>query len=270
MNVIKPDPDESSFVPESSSQRSGSATRRWVIAALGLAVGALWMVVYRHSGGSSGPPTPMLSLLAVLVTGLAAAALVSLSQLLREHESLGTRVHELASRDSLSGAYNHVAFIEILEREFARSRRYGQPLSVLIFDVDFFRRIHDGYGSLVSATSLQSFARVLQAGLRNVDAVGRLGGEEFAVMLPNTPGPQALALADRLREDAAAIVVRAQEGEDVRFTTSVGVAEMSPEDVGVEDLIRRTDSALGQAKDLGRNRACLAGDGTPAAGPAPL
>lgn len=265
MNVINQDSEETSIVPSSPAQGSGGAAGRWVLTALLVAVVALWVLVYFGSVGGSGFPVGSLTLLAIVVTGLSVAALVSLSQLLKYRDSLQSRVQELASRDSLSGAYNHSAFIEILEREFARSRRYGQPLSVLIFDVDFFKRIHDGYGSLVGATALQSFAKVLQAGLRNVDAVGRLGGEEFAVMLPNTPARKALALADRLREDAAAIVVRAQEGEDVRFTTSVGVAEMSADDVGVEDLIRRTDAALGQAKDLGRNRACLA-EWSPAAG----
>lgn len=245
-------------VPSAGAETPNSAAV-WAIAALAPAVVGLWLTVYQQAGAGSGVaiPAPLFTILAVAVTGLAAAALMSLAQLVRSHGVLEDRVRELASRDSLSGAYNHVAFIDILDREFARSRRYGQPLSLLIFDVDFFRRIHDGYGSLVGATALQAFARVLQAGLRNVDAVGRLGGEEFAVMLPNTPAEQALALADRLREDAAAIVVRAQEGEDVRFTTSVGVAAASADDVGVEDLIRRTDSALGKAKDLGRNRAHL-------------
>ena len=254
---------------QNSAPSAGTETRsiaaaqawRWTLAALAPAVAALWFIAYLGAGYQSAEalPASLLTILAVTVTGLAAAALVSLSHVVRSYAELEDRVRELASRDSLSGAYNHVAFIDILDREFARSRRYGQPLSLLIFDVDFFRRIHDGYGSLVSATTLQAFAKVLQAGLRNVDAVGRLGGEEFAVMLPNTPAEQALALADRLREDAAAIVVRAQEGEDVRFTTSVGVAAMSADDVGVEDLIRRTDGALGQAKDLGRNRAHLVG-----------
>ncbi|HEY5764254.1 MAG TPA: GGDEF domain-containing protein [Rhodocyclaceae bacterium] len=259
--MIEAEPkDPAPFAGADIPKNAAATTWRWTLAALVPAVAALWLVVYLNTGPESAAalPASLFTVLAVAVTGLAAAALVSMAQVVRSYGELEDRVRELASRDSLSGAYNHVAFIDILDREFARSRRYGQPLALLIFDVDFFRRIHDGYGSLVGATALQAFARVLQAGLRNVDAVGRLGGEEFAVMLPNTPAQQALLLADRLREDAAAIVVRAQEGEDVRFTTSVGVAEMTSDDVGVEDLIRRSDAALGKAKDLGRNRAHLA------------
>lgn len=242
---------------DAKTESADSGRSRWITAALATAVTALWLLVYA-TAASEFPErkglAPLIAVLAFVVTGLAGLAFVSLSRLLSALAEQRLQVAELASHDPLSGAFNHGAFIEILDREFARSRRYGQPLSLLIFDVDFFKRIHDGYGSLVGSSALQSFAKVLQSGLRNVDAVGRLGSEEFAVMLPNTPAAQAVALADRLREDAAAIVVRTSEGDEVRFTTSVGVAEISTEDVGVEDLVRRTDSALCQAKDLGRNR----------------
>lgn len=234
--------------------------RRWASIALALATLSSWFMVY-HAAASSAfddAAAALLAAIAVAVTGVSAATLVELSALVRRLNAQAMEIRELENRDSLSGAFNHAAFLEIAGREFARSRRYGQPLSMLIFDVDFFRRIHDGYGPLVSATAVQSFAKVLQGGLRNVDAVGRLGGEEFAVMLPNTEVVNAETLADRLREDAAAIVIRAQEGEEVRFTTSVGVAQLSSEDVTAEDLIRRAGAALGQAKDLGRNRVSVA------------
>lgn len=197
-------------------------------------------------------------LLATLATLCAAFAWVQLVLLRAIVTAQRESLREMARRDPLSGVYNHGAFIDILDREFARSRRYGHALSVLVFDVDFFKRINDGYGHAVGDEALRAFARVLQAGLRNVDAVGRLGSEEFAVMLPNTALAQARQLAERLREDAAAIVVRAQDGAEVRFTTSAGVTEISIEDVGLDDMLRRVDTALGRAKDLGRNRVAVA------------
>jgi diguanylate cyclase (GGDEF)-like protein len=251
--------DDEPIEPLEAPAAEAPAVSPLISVALLFPVAATWLIAALAGGRGEGASPAWPAVLALATTVLSAMAFMQTIRLRRQLADQQLKIHELASRDSLSGAYNHVAFIEILDREFARSRRYGQPLSLLIFDLDFFKRIHDGYGSLVGANALRAFARVLQAGLRNVDAVGRLGSEEFAVMLPNTPAPQAAGLAERLREDAAGIVVRApggggQESIEVRFTTSVGVAAMRTEDVGVEDLVRRAGAALASAKDLGRNR----------------
>jgi diguanylate cyclase (GGDEF)-like protein len=165
-----------------------------------------------------------------------------------------TQLELLAATDAMTGTLNHTAFMDVLARDFARSRRYGESLTVLMLDIDFFKRINDGYGHAVGDDALRSFARVLKSELRTVDAIGRLGGEEFGIILPNTAGDPAQRLAERLREQIAAIVVKSPRKEEVRFTTSIGLAQMDVDDVDPERLLGRADAALYQAKAHGRNR----------------
>lgn len=175
-------------------------------------------------------------------------------RLLRSLASSREQLEVLAATDAMTETFNHSAFIEILGRDFARSRRYGEPLSVMMLDIDFFKRINDGYGHAVGDEALRAFARVLKDELRNVDIIGRLGGEEFGIILPNTALLPAIRLAERLRDQVAGIVVTSPTQDDVRFTTSVGVAQMDVGDIDPDHLLGRADEALYAAKERGRNR----------------
>lgn len=203
---------------------------------------------------------------ATVITLAALGVFVHLLGLLRRLDQRQDELRRLAATDALTGALNHTAFMEVFEREFARCQRYGQPLAVMMIDIDFFKRINDGYGHAVGDKALRLFAAALGQGLRNVDALGRLGGEEFAILLPNTHGESALTLADRLREGVAGIVVETPNHEEVRFTTSIGVTDIGGGDASAEEMLARADRALYQAKAKGRNRVELTvAEGSPPA-----
>jgi diguanylate cyclase (GGDEF)-like protein len=192
-------------------------------------------------------------LIALGVTMTAVAAAVRSVRLLDSLALRSSELLHLATTDVLTGVSNRRHFVDILEQEFARARRYDLPLAILSFDLDFFKRINDGYGHAVGDQALISFAQVAQRGLREMDLLGRLGGEEFAILLPNTLATDALAVAERVREGVAEISIPTDNGT-LKFTTSVGVTEMQSIDSSIDDLLLRADNALYEAKAAGRNR----------------
>jgi len=174
----------------------------------------------------------------------------------------------LASTDALTGLINRREFLEVCAEELARARRYRQPLAFLEFDLDFFKRINDAYGHAAGDAVLRAFSGVGGQCLRDVDNFGRLGGEEFGMLLPNTDAEGAVRLGERLVAATAACEVKT--GELVlRFTTSVGITELGAEDSTFDSVYARADRALYHAKAAGRNglRTCLperAPDASPA------
>jgi diguanylate cyclase (GGDEF)-like protein len=176
----------------------------------------------------------------------AAAALGSIA--------LFEQVQELARRDGLTLLFNHSHFLELLDAEVARSRRYRRPVSVLFIDIDHFKQVNDTYGHPFGNVVLCQLARLIRSNVRSTDQVGRYGGEEFIVLLPETLENEAVALAERLR---SAVQVRTFQALDVsvRLTVSIGLAGFGPDEVGMGDeLIMAADAALLQAKTAGRNR----------------
>jgi diguanylate cyclase (GGDEF)-like protein len=171
-----------------------------------------------------------------------------LAALHRREEALS----RLATTDDLTGLTNRRQFLELCSEEMLRARRYRQPLAFLELDLDFFKRINDAYGHAAGDAVLKALARVGQACLRDVDHFGRLGGEEFGMLLPNTDIEGALHLAGRIVAAVAACEVPA--GELVlRFTTSIGVSALDGDDQGFEEVFARADKALYEAKAGGRN-----------------
>lgn len=164
----------------------------------------------------------------------------------------------MAHTDSLTGLANRGHFLGLAKQELARSLRYNKPLSVLMLDADLFKSINDRYGHTVGDTALMKLADVCRETLRAVDLVGRLGGEEFAVLLPETDHAMAVEVADRLRKAIADSRVPLERGLPLKFTVSIGVASLASRDDNLDVLLNKADTALYEAKNSGRNKVCTA------------
>lgn len=176
----------------------------------------------------------------------------------RLRDELGEKNRELetlARVDALTGAKNRRCLMEVLQSEFDRCRRYERPFSLLMFDLDHFKQINDQHGHQTGDEVLVAVAKALASALRSNDTVGRYGGEEFAVVLPETSREAAVAVAERCRSLVEALRIPLVDGTDLRVTTSVGLASVP--DAGIadlSDLVRIADGALYEAKRGGRNR----------------
>ena len=167
-------------------------------------------------------------------------------------------IESLSMIDQLTKIPNRRNFEDRLNQEWNRAIRNKEPLSILFTDVDKFKNFNDTYGHLQGDKALQSVANAFSKALkRSVDFVARWGGEEFAVLLPNTAGDQAFAIADKIREQIAVTDIPLDEDQTVRITISIGINSMTPTlDCSIDDFIRCADDALYNAKHEGRNRVC--------------
>jgi two-component system cell cycle response regulator len=177
---------------------------------------------------------------------------------------------EAALREPLTGLYNRRHFQERFAAEVAVAHRHGRPLSLLMVDVDHFKRVNDRYGHLAGDEVLKSVARALAQGIRIEDILARFGGEEFVVLAREAAAAEAMALAERLRQLVEVAQTRWESGHDVpvgiSVTVSVGVAQLGGEQTE-RDLFERADNAVYKAKKGGRNRVVLSGP-IPARAPA--
>jgi diguanylate cyclase (GGDEF)-like protein len=165
-------------------------------------------------------------------------------------------MRSLMVRDSLTGLFKHTVIKELLEIEMSRAKRHGTQLVFAMIDIDHFKSVNDTYGHATGDRVIKSLSRLLQQRLRKSDVIGRYGGEEFAIILPNTDGPRARKVLDELRSGFARI--RQQSGEAAFFNTfSCGIAEY-PGCPDAHNLIDTADRALYSAKRAGRNRVILA------------
>ncbi|MGE3510924.1 MAG: GGDEF domain-containing protein [Vicinamibacterales bacterium] len=178
-------------------------------------------------------------------------------RMLGESDRRERQFEEAATVDALTGLRNRRWLDEAFARQLDRSARTGRPLSILMIDVDHFKRINDAHGHPVGDQVLFHVGRTLASCLRPQDLLARFGGEEFAVLLPGVGGESAVAVGERLRgavEQAHAVVERATGAMAVPLTVSIGVATTSSEGpVTVGHLIKRADEALYRAKHGGRN-----------------
>jgi diguanylate cyclase (GGDEF)-like protein len=163
-------------------------------------------------------------------------------------------IYRMTIIDGLTQIHNKRSLFETLEKELLRARRYERPLSLLMFDIDFFKRINDQYGHLAGDYVLRELARIVQDRIRRDEMFARYGGEEFVVLLPETPLNGATALAENLRARVANHGFVFQ-GEKIPVTISIGTALLQ-EDRTAADLIQRADEKLYEAKRGGRNRVC--------------
>lgn len=161
-----------------------------------------------------------------------------------------------AIRDPLTSLYNRRFFEEETYARITAAKAEGEDFSVLMIDADHFKKVNDTYGHKVGDKVLIELAAVTEKALREEDIVARYGGEEFVVFLSKVNAEKALFVADRLRESIAAIVVNTDEGDEVRFTVSIGISSSEVSD-NVDILIKTADEALYKAKQTGRNRAVV-------------
>jgi len=175
----------------------------------------------------------------------------NISELADQAESL----ERLACIDGLTGLNNRRYFLALAQTEWSRFRRYGRPLSLLMLDIDLFKSVNDKYGHDTGDEVLKVVSEVFQKHKRASDIAGRLGGEEFAILLPEATLDRAVFAAERLRQLVADCII-AVEGRPIAVTVSIGVSMARPEMAGFDELLKEADLALYEAQRSGRNRAC--------------
>ena len=142
------------------------------------------------------------------------------------------------------------------EQELSRTIRYGGELSLLMLDIDYFKNVNDMHGHHVGDLVLQRLGDVCRETLRDIDTVGRIGGEEFAVLLPQTSNEQASEAAERLRAVISSSETLPEQGLPVHFTVSIGVTTLVDKSTNLDRLLSEADKALYEAKEQGRNKVC--------------
>jgi diguanylate cyclase (GGDEF)-like protein len=193
------------------------------------------------------------SLFVLAVSSLALQTVLDLRRVaLLEHENV---------TDALTGLYNRRYLDQRFSAEYASARRYHHPLSVLMLDIDHFKRLNDTYGHQAGDLALQFISGLILDSIREADVAARYGGEEFVVISPNTGIPAAGKLAERIRDRIESHELRlataGQDQQTLRITVSVGVAELSAEMSSGAQLIKCADEALYEAKQSGRNRTVI-------------
>ena len=187
---------------------------------------------------------------------IAAAVSIGFKQLI-SHQ----KIHKEAITDGLTGLYNHRFFVEQLSKEIERSQRYQNPLGLLMLDIDNFKNYNDTNGHPAGDELLKSVADIFKRSVRRTDYVTRYGGEEFAIILPETPMEKAQLVAEKIRKEIEKEVFDNQETQPGgNLTISVGVASHSKDFNQVDEFVQDADVALYNAKESGRNKVCLAGE----------
>lgn len=170
-------------------------------------------------------------------------------QFLAEH-----KLREEAQRDELSGLYNRRYFERAAHEELRRAARFHRALSLVVIDIDKFKRVNDTFGHAVGDQVIRATATCLASEIRDCDVLARIGGEEFVVLLPETSIEGAMALAERLRSAIAALRVETSTKHQVTWTVSCGVTEVTERDETFDSVLHRADACLYSAKGTGRDR----------------
>lgn len=163
------------------------------------------------------------------------------------------KLRELASTDVLTGLMNRRAFMEEAQRKFKLAKRYQRPLSLLMIDIDHFKRVNDTFGHQAGDQVLVEFGKIIKSCLRETDVFSRIGGEEFAIILPETNLEQTAELSERLLEKVRTAQIELETGIKISLTTSIGVATIPPLSVDVDMVMSEADKALYRAKLDGRD-----------------
>lgn len=187
-----------------------------------------------------------------------ALRLIGIHTNIMERKKLELELEKKAYIDYLTEVNNRGHFMEQCEKELVRALRYEKPLAILMLDIDFFKKINDSHGHKLGDVVLKKLADICKQTLREVDIIGRVGGEEFAILLPETDKQLAAEVAERLRAAIADTRVPMKNGLPVQFSVSIGVASLISKDDNMDVLLNRADQALYEAKETGRNKVCVA------------
>lgn len=175
-----------------------------------------------------------------------------------DRKALETELEELATRDPLTGLLNRRQFSRVLEEELERAKRYERPMALVWIDFDHFKEVNDSWGHAAGDAVLCSVSRTLQDSVRSVDAIGRFGGEEFVIVLPEMDVDEARDTAERLRQKVSHKPIMLDSGHSVPLTISIGVAVFPMHGHSVDTLCGAADKAMYQAKMRGRNCVVMA------------
>jgi diguanylate cyclase (GGDEF)-like protein len=242
---------------------SRQATIVWTLATIGLA--PIFLLTSAPIGMPVATPIERLAAMLCYVLTIGQCAFLGLygSSLRRmlykrsfELKAANKRIEELAELDELTGSFNRRCIMRMLDDEIARAQRVNTPCSIALIDLDWFKRINDAHGHPTGDEVLRTFAITVFANIRNIDKFGRYGGEEFLLVLPETPGDAAARILDRLRAIIADLDWSAFS-PGMRVTISAGVATLR-RDESPDTFLARADSALYAAKARGRNRIACA------------
>jgi diguanylate cyclase (GGDEF)-like protein/PAS domain S-box-containing protein len=187
-------------------------------------------------------------------TGAPPRSMVGVVADISERRCMMEEIYRLARTDSLTGLWNRGYFMDLGQRELARCRREGQSAALIMADADHFKQVNDTHGHEAGDEALRCMAGVLSKGVREVDLVARLGGEEFVVLLPGADAAVALAVAERIRRSAREKSLRCSGGACFCTTLSLGVDYSPQSSESLEQMLRNADAALYAAKNAGRNR----------------
>ena len=192
---------------------------------------------------------------ATFISSTFIAIVMAVSFVIMAKERADARSRELATRDDLTGLFNRRALLAALDQQLAQARRSSLPLTVIAVDVDHFKRVNDTHGHLAGDRVLRHVASLMAERLRAQDVLGRMGGEEFLILLPGTALPGGMGVADALRRRVADTPVTLAGGQVLAVTISAGVHSFDPAtDAGADALIHRADEAMYRAKATGRDR----------------
>lgn len=200
----------------------------------------------------------VVAVLAGILALVAVGSAVMVQRAWRNQRRAASVLEAQAHTDELTGLANRRRFFEVGETELARARRYGTELSVLMLDIDRFKVVNDTFGHSTGDRVLQQLALTCLEVMRTVDVVARVGGEEFAILLPETGLDGAFDVAERLRVAIEKSAVVRDEGAPIRYTVSIGVASLDGNS-NLDTLVSQSDTALYDAKHRGRNRVCAFG-----------
>lgn len=194
----------------------------------------------------------------VIMESTVTLVLIGFGTIMLINEFITTELRHLAEVDPLTSVFNRRAFLTLLDKAISNAQRVRKPLPVLVLDLDHFKQVNDTRGHQGGDAVLRHFVHVGQQCLRKEDVMGRIGGEEFAIFLPNADGAGALAVAERLRALLQASPCTADAAQPVAVTVSVGVA-LSRADDAPDTVLQRADEAMYLAKQRGRNRVEMVG-----------
>jgi diguanylate cyclase (GGDEF)-like protein len=172
-----------------------------------------------------------------------------------DEDNVHSELVRMASVDELTAIWNRRKFLELAEIEAERYLRYRRPYSLMMIDIDYFKTVNDRFGHISGDAALRQFAEIVRGQIRSTDIFGRLGGEEFGIILPETGTEEALVLGERICSALRSTDINVSEGHAVRITASIGMAEACLEQSSLDDVISAADTALYRAKEKGRD--CL-------------